>query len=71
MYFGYWLMHGFLCVFTCLHSYCVFQASLQEELATMQILLSEATDDSQVSGMFMVYDHCSQYCWCSCTVSTE
>ena len=36
----------------------------------MQILLSEATDDSQVSGMFMVYDHCSQYCWCSCTVST-
>ena len=45
-------MHGFSCVLTCIHSYCVFQASLQEELATMQILLSEATDDSQVSGMF-------------------
>ena len=44
-----------MCALTCLHSYCVFQASLQEELATMQILLSEATDDSQVSGMFMVY----------------
>ena len=41
-----------MCALTCLHSYCVFQASLQEELATMQILLSEATDDSQVSGMF-------------------
>ena len=45
-------MHGFSCVLTCIHSYRVFQASLQEELATMQILLSEATDDSQVIGMF-------------------